>query len=368
MVHTADILLCDPAETDALVAALESDADCGGHPLRFPRGTLLPDGRLDLCKQSLGAEGGRRISTALRSNTRVRSLLLGTNALGDEGVASVARMAQDHPAIETLYLGCNRIRAAGTASLCEAVETNPRIRSLWLKRNPLGDDGVALLAEMLSRTSALQVLDLVNCGMTDRGLRTLLDGVARNRSLTHLYLGANGLQPAAGQLIAECLRANTGLQHLFLDTNLLGDEGAEALAGIPLASLSLASNGVREEGVRALCRALPPSLSLGLTRAGKVMGCPGNEFGDSGASLLAAALPQSSVCHLKLGGNALTRTGFTALLDAAEQSPSLARLDLPGTGMPPWLRSRLRALQSRLVAARPERPPTSPFEIRSVYR
>jgi hypothetical protein len=41
----------------------------------FPRGTVMPDGRLDLCKQGIGAAGCRSIAEALTVNTRITSLL-----------------------------------------------------------------------------------------------------------------------------------------------------------------------------------------------------------------------------------------------------------------------------------------------------
>jgi hypothetical protein len=69
----------------------------------FPRGTLLPDGRLDLCKQSLGAEGTEAVARALAKNRFVKSLLLGADGLGDEGAASVARLAAENESIETLF-------------------------------------------------------------------------------------------------------------------------------------------------------------------------------------------------------------------------------------------------------------------------
>jgi len=71
--------------------------------LDFPGGSLLPDGRLDLCKQALGPDGAALVVDALRPGP-VRHLLLGTNGLGDgAGAVSVKAVKSG---VETLYLGC----------------------------------------------------------------------------------------------------------------------------------------------------------------------------------------------------------------------------------------------------------------------
>jgi len=368
LIHTADFTPCDPGETRTLVLALEENRACSGAALTFPRGTITPDGRLDCCKQSLGPEGVRRIATAMQHSTHIRALLLGTNGLGDDGTAAVASLTRDHPSLETLYLGCNRIQARGAAALCEAVSSNPRLRSLWLKRNPLGDDGVAAVAGMLARSESLELLDLVNCGMSGTGFRALLDGVAANRSLTHLYLGSNGLQPAAGAPLAASVAETPKLRHLFLDVNQLSDSGAEALAEIQLTTLSVASNQIGAVGLRAVCRRLPASLSLGHARSAAALGAEANAFGDGGAALLAEALPASGMVKLKLGQNALTPRGVERLLDAAALCPTLAVLEMSVAGLPPWTRRQVRETQA-LIAARGLSPcGRSPFEVRSLFR
>ncbi len=70
---------------------------------------MLDDGRLDLCKQSLGTENCLRLVAALQDNTRVRSLMLGTDAIGDVGAGAVARLVAGNAHLQVLYLGCNNI-------------------------------------------------------------------------------------------------------------------------------------------------------------------------------------------------------------------------------------------------------------------
>jgi hypothetical protein len=128
-------------------------------PRTFPVGTVLADGRLDLCKQRLGPAGCREIAQALAANTSTLSLLLGTNAIGDEGAAEVARLIAANGRLEIIYLGCNYIGPAGIAPLAAALADNPAVSGLWLKRNPIGDAGVLALAEMLRSNRRLRTLD-----------------------------------------------------------------------------------------------------------------------------------------------------------------------------------------------------------------
>src|SRR5438105_415879 len=89
---------CDPAELEPLLRRLRDNTPIPG-PQTFPRGTLLADGRLDLCKQDLGPGGARAVAAALRHNTRVRHLLLGADGLGTEGARAVAELVRDSPAL-----------------------------------------------------------------------------------------------------------------------------------------------------------------------------------------------------------------------------------------------------------------------------
>src|SRR4051812_48041850 len=86
-----------PEKLKPLLEHLERDEPVPGR-IDFPVGTLLPDGRLDLCKQGLGPEGTRAVAASLRSNTRVVHLLLGANGLGDEGAKAVADLARESAA------------------------------------------------------------------------------------------------------------------------------------------------------------------------------------------------------------------------------------------------------------------------------
>src|SRR5262249_53416284 len=132
--EVVDIVPEARAELTPLLEYLESNQTVS-EPTVFPRGTVLADGRLDLCKQQLGPTGCRLVTKALAANTTIISVLLGTNAIGDQGATDVARLVEQNTHLEVVYLGCNRITAAGATALAQALANNDQVVGLWLKRN-----------------------------------------------------------------------------------------------------------------------------------------------------------------------------------------------------------------------------------------
>ncbi|GAA1519440.1 hypothetical protein GCM10009827_038480 [Dactylosporangium maewongense] len=331
---------------------------------RFPLGTLQPDGRVDLCKQGLGAAGVTQVLDRVVGSPHAVHLLLGTNGLGAPGTAALAEGLPEGHRVETLYLGCNAIDAAGAAPLFERLAADDRVRALWLKRNPLGDEGVAALAETLRRNTTIDTVDLVNTGLTTAGLAVLVDALAaRPAPVTRVFLGGNGLGPPAGPLLRRLLR-DAGVRGLFLAANRLGDDGVlpvvEAMHGGDM-TLGLGGNGLTTGTVAALAPRLHllDSLDLSRPQSLRVLGATDNQVGDDGAALLAAALPGTRLRRLDLRHTGVGGRGAKALLAALPQT-ALTRLAL-GPDVP---RRVKRAISALLPAA--DSQPGS--EIVSVYR
>ena len=347
---------CPPEELAPLVdhlqdleQGLQPELQEGPEALRFPRGTLLADGRLDLCKQGLGIDGTRTIAKALRGNTFVSSLLLGANEVGDAGATAVADLLPTNPELTTVFLGCNGIAEDGATAIARKLAENPNLLGLWLKRNPLGDQGLIELSAAVAQHPSLRTLDLVHTAVGRVGLRALVDALANaNRSVERLFLDANDLQPQDAAVLGDLLRSEAPLRELYLDNNHLGDVGVEALAAAlaqnsGLRVLALASNGIGEKGFVALAEAIRrhPSLvrlSIGRARSAAIYGAPANRPNDTAAA---------------------------ALIDALRENPRLADLRL-GRDFP--RRQEIRRLMvGRLRAEEPESF-TDIEAVRSVYR
>ena len=367
---------CDTAELAPLLEHLRQNVSVS-QPVRFLRGAVMEDGRLDLCKQGIGAEGCRLVTRALAQNSAITSLLLGTNGIGDAGASDAARLVAESAGLETLYLGCNHIGESGTAALADALTENATVTGLWLKRNPVGLSGAQHLAAMLRRNTTLQTLDLVDCAIGAEGLAALLDALlADNRSLAHLYLGGNRLRPEAAEPFAAVLKRNAFLRSLLLNVNFLGDDGAEILAdGLrqnhTLSALGLASNGITLRGLTALLNAAQTHplahLDMGCSPSTHVLGALPNRIGNAGAAAVRDFLAQNPpLTSLNLTGNGITAQGVERLIAGMERNTRLRRLTLEGLPDP-----RLAALLERNRANASSDtgyPNPDALRIKSVYR
>ncbi|RMI93856.1 gala protein [Streptomyces sp. ZS0098] len=366
-----DVPAADPAGLDPLLSRLGSERAVEDDET-FPLGTLRADGRVDLCKQGLGAAGAARLMPAAAASPHARHVLLGTNAIGDEGASTVARaLADGHGpdevhgphdghGLHTLYLGCNRIGPGGVAALAEALSDDDTVRALWLKRNPVGDDGVTALAAMLRRNTALRTLDLVNTGVTTASLRLLLDALThRQQPVERLFLGGNGLTADSAGLLAALVR-DAGVRELYLPANHLGDQGAAVLAAAAADSrhpvrLGLGGNGIGPAGARALADALGgiETLDLGRPMSERSLGAPANVTGDDGAHALASALPGSSLRRLELRHTGLTGRGAKSLLAAVPDDSPLEYVGL-GPGLPRKVKRTFARRLRPMTAAHPD--------------
>lgn len=340
-VHRVSITPCDATELEPLLEHLSDNLgiklNAPGNQ-QFPRGTLTSDGRLDLCKQSLGVDHCLSVTKALEHNTQVRSLMLGTDAIGDAGAAAVAGLASVNPHLEVLYLGCNNIGPAGALALGNTLAGSaPNITGLWLKRNPLGPEGAANIAHMLRSNQHLRVLDLVNTDLRASGVQAIVDALCSdNHSLQSLYLSGNGLEAASAVDLARLLRDAPHIKALYLSVNRLGDEGALVLADAlrhsrTLHTLELASNGIRQQGASALFDAARhsslQSLNLGYAPSTRVLGAQANCMGDEGAVQAAHLIgASSSLRKLNVTRNNISRHGHAVLFDAALRSTQLTHL------------------------------------------
>jgi NAD(P)-dependent dehydrogenase (short-subunit alcohol dehydrogenase family) len=369
---------CDPSELAPLVERLRS-GDPVGETLAFPRGTLTPDGRLDLCKQEVGPGNLERIASALQGNGFVRSLLLGADFIGDAGMHHLASLLEANSTLETLFLGCNGITARGVEVLAPAAAEHRSLRGLWLKRNPLGLEGARHLAPVLERSPGLRTVDLVQTGLGGRGLAVVVEALLRRgRPLERLYVCGNGLTPADASALVELVQSACP-EELYLRANHLGDEGCEVLLDAcararDLRVLGLASNGLSARAARAVAAALDAGSAftvLDLSQSAETF-LPGvlpNRLGDPGALEVASSLRwDPPLERLSLGGNGVGAVGGMAILDALSTNRHLGSLML-GREVPREVKARLaQALQANQGKVTSWAVPVDIAQIRSVYR
>eukprot|EP00698_Gefionella_okellyi_P024126 TRINITY_DN8425_c0_g1_i1.p1 TRINITY_DN8425_c0_g1~~TRINITY_DN8425_c0_g1_i1.p1 ORF type:complete len:501 (-),score=93.13 TRINITY_DN8425_c0_g1_i1:51-1553(-) len=374
-----DFVPCELSELDPLLSFLQTNQGVSASTV-FPRGTMQPDGRLDLCKQAIGARGASLVIDALMKNSEVAHILLGTNALKNVGAQQVARLIEGSPAVSTVYLGCNDIQHEGVAQLSDALRRNETVKALWLKRNPVGIIGARHLADMLLVNHTLRTLDLVNTGIGNPGLSILVDALARRPvPIEQLYLGGNGTGATGAAIITRLIVSAGCPRYLSLAVSRLGDDGCAALAPSlaqpnRLHWLSLASGGITGTGATHLAKALENSQLriLELTRAPSTgaLGGSSNVIGDVGACALAKML-ETNTCmqRLQLQCNSIGKIGAKALRTVLEcYNDTLLDLRI-GSGAPKAIRREIRHLLMRNRSRRTLDPcPADILAIKSVYR
>lgn len=301
--------------------------------LAFPRGTITPDGRLDLCKQSLGPEGCAFVVKAIWDHPHLNTILLGTDGIGNAGAGKVATLIRHNQNLETIYLGCNLIEATGVEQLADALKDNQSVTSLWLKRNPLGVEGARHIAELLRNNKTLKTLDLVNTQLGSEGLLLICNTLAyENRTLERIYIGGNQIGPKEAGSLAEVLRHNSTLHGLMMTVNNLGEKGGLILAeglqyNTTLRDLSIGSCELNDLALTAIFKALAQNpviryLDLSYGPSTVVLGAHSNQFSENAAETLANFLVETK---------------------------TLAILDLSNAGIP-------EALQKNITAAVVQNP------------
>ena len=309
--------------------------------IRFKRGIVYSDGRLDLCKQGLGA-ALPMITKALEKNDKIQHFLIGNDVVGRSGSEAIGQMVSERSP-ETLYLAGNELDGEGVRILLAAANYDRKIKELWLKRNPLYADGAFHISRYLSSplSTSLSVLDLDNVGLFDDGVEVLMSGLMQNASLQTLYLSANGITENGASYIARYFSAHPsdGISNLYMSVNRIADQGAEVLAeslknNVNLERLCLESNRIEAEGAKALCLALihHPRLSyfsLGFAKATSDLGELPNRLRDRGVAAVCRLIARAPALRVAcVGRNAITRKGADALATACLKSDSILHVEI----------------------------------------
>ncbi len=318
--------------------------------LKFLKGTVTTDGRLDLCKQVIGPEGIAPLLTAMANHKSIDRLLLGNNIVGDQGAKLIGEFIQSGSSPLTVwYIAGNNITHEGIKHVCQALLQDNQVTGLWLKRNPLKAEGMLHLSHLIRFNQNIQVLDLINCGLLDDGVKNLMQGLcsgntssfssnSRNTGLRHLYLSANGISPVGLQYMDPFFASGQSfLETLFLGCNRIGNEGAKIIGQMlkhdkKLVRLNIASSRIGAEGMKHLSESLRghPNLmvlDMGYMRSTIDLGELGNCVGDGGIVFLGDLIRNSRLISLNITHNHLSSFGLEQLKKAVGESKYLAFLD-----------------------------------------
>lgn len=187
---------------------------------------------------SNGTEGGNNHITATGATALAKSHLkklnINGNLIGDEGIKA---LANSETIIQLFASGCG-ISSKGASDL---FRVNSSIKKLGLSCNEIGDEGLNTIA----LNTTLRALDLSNCSMTERSS----EFIAQNTSLRKLNLCGNKLGSSA-----KFLAKHENLESLNLSNCNIVDEAINALAKSKVKKLSVSYNKITLQGIRELAK------------------------------------------------------------------------------------------------------------------
>jgi Ran GTPase-activating protein (RanGAP) involved in mRNA processing and transport len=338
--------------------------------MKFTRGALYQDKRMDLCKQVVGPTWIEKLMSSLVFNTQVEHFLLGNNIIGPVGGKAIGQfLLREHKAkIKTWYVAGNDLDAEAISWICQGLKSDTDCVNLWLKRNPLKPEGIAQIAELLKTNKFIKILDLHNTAAFDEGTGYLMEGLKSNQTLRHLYLDANGITKDGIKYVCEyfeyLVKNNLeGISSLWIDMNNLGDDAVIELVQILskysyLKRLNLGSTGLTEKSMGAIVDAFVShpnliSLDLGMYKSTSDMGMVTNNIGDVGMGILSDLIKSNKkIQYLSVMMNGLTVKGIELLADAVNCNNTLMYMDFTqyGVEIPQKLYSGIKAkLESNRV-------------------
>ncbi|KAL3775399.1 hypothetical protein HJC23_008623 [Cyclotella cryptica] len=296
---------------------------------------------LDISLNDIKAGGGEPtatqvISNALKTNIKLKTIIMDKCALGPEGATHLASSLIDNKSsITRLELAGNMIGPVGGDSRFCALKSNSSLRELGLKMNRIGggadkSDVQSLSNALSGGVCCLTKLDLSYNDLRCSGCIFLARALmSKQCPLTELILEKNDILTDGCVAVANALCANDTLRKLVLRGNSIGDDGAIALGTM------LSYNSVLK------------TMDLSSCSIGNVAGVAlGRGLGQN-----------SSIEHFILDKNSLGVGVNTALFDlGVSLNRTLKRIHLSGNGFDTvgdddlqlWGRSIAKALSNNL--------------------
>lgn len=278
--------------------------------LKFNRGAIYKDGRMDLCKQVVGYKWIGDLMDSLKKNKQVKHFLLGNNIIGTTGALAIKFFLadSDRPNIHTWYLAGNDIDSEGISYLVDGLQNDTDCKELWLKRNPLKTEGFKQIKRLVQKNKHIKTLDLDNTAPMDDGIKHLFEGLKENYAIENLYLDACAITSKGAEYITEYFKYLNdndlkGVTGLWLSMNRIYDDAMIELLKVlkdysHLKRLTISSNGLSEktgEQIYESFRDHPSliSLDLGMYKSTVDMGELVNKLSDTGGKYVAKLIKEN---------------------------------------------------------------------------
>ena len=313
--------------------------------MKFTRGAIYTDGRMDLCKQVVGPTHIGKLMDSLRLNPHIKHFLLGNNIMGTAGCIAIKDFLLNvhEPKISTWYLAGNDINTEGISHLVDGLVHDPDVRELWLKRNPICSHGMMHIQRLLETNQNLFALDLHNTAVFDEGIEYVCAGLKKNTGLRKLYLDANAIGPRGTKYLVDyfkyLIKSNrVGVTSLWLEMNRIGDEAMMELITVlgnypHLERLCIGSNMLTGPCMEAVYHAFKDHknlivLDLGMYKSTADMGEITNRIGSQGADWVSKLITENkSIKYLSILHNDIPADDIKLIANSLESNDTILFLD-----------------------------------------
>lgn len=313
--------------------------------LKFNRGAIYTDGRMDLCKQVVGPTWIDKLMDSIVDNTHVKHFLLGNNIIGSVGAKAIKKflLNQHKPKIETWYLAGNDIDEEGISDIVDGLQYDTDVKELWLKRNPIKSNGMMHIERLLTNNKSIDTLDLHNVAILDDGMKYLVNGLMNNDTLKKIYLEGNGITEVGVDYLVSYFdylvsSDKVGITSLWIGMNRLGDLGVEKLVKSLknykyLERLCIGSNMISHVGMEHVYEAFKNHnkiflLDVGMYKSTADMGEITNRISDIGADYVAKLIRENnSLQYLSILHNDISNDSMKNICDALQTNNKILFMD-----------------------------------------
>ncbi|XP_066270883.1 NLR family CARD domain-containing protein 4-like [Branchiostoma lanceolatum] len=276
---------------------------------------------LRLRSVGMTAVGMSSLAPSMRELVALKELDISENEIGDTGLESLITVVPIFTAMQVFRLAEILISRTGMRKLVPVLCHLTRLIQLDISGNDIGDLGLECLAAILHHLTDMKVLVLRETGISDKGISFLLKALPHLIQLQVLVVSCNEIGDSGIVSLAQTL---CKLRSLDTEQEPPGDK---SLATAPhfnttLNELDIGWSSVTGAGLGRVVQLISALPALTRLNMGTLAELP-----DTAAMALAEALPRLPALEwLNLRNISMEFVGFRAVLQAAEEHPTLERL------------------------------------------
>ncbi|KAI8622230.1 hypothetical protein BC830DRAFT_1090570 [Chytriomyces sp. MP71] len=232
---------------------------------------------IDLSYNEIGDKGAVDVAGFLRTDTRVRKLVLQSNKIGEQGGSVLAKALVHNETLEEVDLSYNPIGNQGGMEVAAMLQVNETLSKLLIAGCDLSSDALIAIATVIGNTHKMKQLDISNNeNHSSRLTQSLANDVmlhlskmiTANHGIDRLAFGKMGVSDfMMTQYLARAILNNRRISRLDLRCNKFTRDGGVALCQslykqLYLTHLNLSCCALQDEGAAAVAMMLTHNKTL----------------------------------------------------------------------------------------------------------